>query len=117
MHPEIWNRVERLFLATVDLPPDERTRFLDLECAGDPKLRDEIESLLDSDRKNGESIAVAVESEAALMLDTPAAADRIGPYRVVKEIGRGGMGAVYLAARADDEDRKQVDRKRTRLKS
>ena len=108
MHPEIWSRVEGLFLAAVDLPPDEQTRFLDMECAGDPALRGEIESLLDSDRKNGESIAVAVQSEAALMLHTPAAADRIGPYRVVKEIGRGGMGAVYLAVRDDDEYRKQV---------
>src|ERR1035438_4840736 len=108
MEPEAWSRIEPLFLAAVDLPPDEQTRFLDMACAGDPEWRGEIESLLDSDRKNGESIAVAVSSEAALMLDPPAAADRIGPYRVVKEIGRGGMGAVYLAARADDEYRKQV---------
>src|SRR5579872_894949 len=108
MEPDNWHRVERLFLEAADLPAEEQKRFLESACSGDAELRAEVDSLLASDRQNGEAISSAVELEAALLLEAPNALDRIGPYRVVKEIGRGGMGAVYLAVRDDDEYRKQV---------
>ena len=109
-----WERVEALFLVAADLPSEEQARFLDEACNGDSALRAELESLLVSDRKNGEAISRAVGAEAALLFSSdeagrePLAGDRLGAYRVVREIGRGGMGAVYLATRDDDQYRKQV---------
>ena len=104
-----WDRVQSLFLSAADLPPDEQARFFDSACGGDRGLRAEVESLLASDRRSGERISLAVESEAALLFDAEAlVGDRLGPYRVVKEIGRGGMGSVYLATRDDDQYRKRV---------
>lgn len=108
MDPENWQHVERLFLEAADLQPEEQRTFLDAACGGDAELRAEIESLLASDRRNGEAIVRAVEGEAAMLLDDPLSGDRVGPYRIVREIGRGGMGAVFLAVRDDDEYRKQV---------
>src|SRR5215472_15959812 len=118
MRPDTWERTQELFLQAVDLPSGEQKRFLDAECRGDPELHEEVESLLAADRKNGEGVAAVVECEAALLLegeDAVRASDfgdltgsRLGPYRVVQEIGRGGMGAVYLATRDDDQYRKRV---------
>jgi len=105
---DYWDRVEDLFLSVVDLPHSEREHLLDVACSGDSTLRTEIESLLASDRKNGAGIMAALETEAALLFDSPVPGDRLGAYRIIYEIGRGGMGAVYLATRADDQYRKQV---------
>jgi len=118
MQVDRWNRTQRLFLQTADLPPDEQARLLDSACEGDSALRAEVESLLASDRKNGSGVAAAIESAAALLFsekETPPGAGsgdlpgrRLGAYRVEREIGRGGMGAVYLATRDDDQYRKRV---------
>ena len=104
-----WDRIQSLFLETADLPPEEQARFLDTACADDADLRSELDSLLASDRRNGEAISAAVEGEAALLLENQALiGSRLGAYRVIKELGHGGMGAVYLAERDDGEYRKQV---------
>ena len=67
------------------------------------------ESLLESDRESTKNISAAITSEAALWTGFPnLAGDRLGSWRVVKEIGRGGMGTVYLAVRDDDQFQKQV---------
>ena len=118
MQPDTWERTQKLFFEAVDLPPEEQARFLESIAAEDADLRAEVESLLAADRKKGQGVAEAVESAAALLFDPDAlsaagdsqdlARQRLGPYRVVREIGRGGMGAVYLATRDDDQYRKQV---------
>jgi tetratricopeptide (TPR) repeat protein len=111
MPADNWDRVEALFLRAVDLPPSEQSLFLDSMCGADAELRAEVESLLESDRKGGQVIAEAVGSEAAALFDAesqPLIGVRLGPYRVIREIGRGGMGAVYLATRDDDQYSKQV---------
>ena len=94
---------------TADVAVEEQPRLLDSLCADDPELRAEVESLLASDCDSGTIIAEAVQSEASLLLDLePLAGKRVGAYRIVREIGRGGMGAVYLATRDDEVFQKRV---------
>jgi tetratricopeptide (TPR) repeat protein/predicted Ser/Thr protein kinase len=98
-----WHNVQDLFHAAADLPPGQQRIFLDNSCAARPEIRREVESLLASDRKGDGPITAAVEGAAqALMGADPIIGSRVGHWRVVREIGRGGMGAVYLAVRDDD---------------
>jgi eukaryotic-like serine/threonine-protein kinase len=104
-----WDRVQSVFLSVADLPAGEQGRMLDAECGDDGALRAEIESLLGADRKSAENISSAITNEAALLFVSPdIAGSRLGTWRVVKEIGRGGMGVVYLAVRDDDQFQKQA---------
>ena len=103
-----WDQVERVFLAVVDLPPTEQSALLKEMCEGDPELFSEVESLLQADTTSesvfASTFAKEVKKEAASFLDpSRLEGSRIGPYRLIHEIGRGGMGSVYLAARADEQ--------------
>jgi tetratricopeptide (TPR) repeat protein len=104
-----WEQIENIFLQAADLPRQEQSAFLDHACHDHEDLRREVQSLLDSDRKSGEKITRAVEDEAQSLFGlSPIIGTLLGAYRVVREIGRGGMGAVYLAVRADDQFQKNV---------
>ncbi len=109
---ERWARVKELFEAAVELDPNQRPSFLTNACGDDKGLRDEIESLLKSDEQTGgfiEQPAFSIPRDLfSDNLDDACAGRQFGAYQVIREIGRGGLGAVYLAARADDEYRKQV---------
>lgn len=102
----------------MEWPRDERSGRLRASCGDDPQLYDEILSLLESEQQAkstlGESVTFfseallpglrnALESET----DLPQGA-RIGPYQIIELLGRGGMGKVYLARRADGSFEKQV---------
>jgi serine/threonine protein kinase len=110
---ETWERVQEIFNAAVDLPPAERAALLERECAGDMTLRDEVESLLASDEQATSFIEDPASAIPRDLMDATAddedfAGRRFGAYQVLREIGRGGLGAVYLAARADEQFEKQV---------
>ena len=109
---ERYSRIQELFDAAVDLPSEQRAAFLERECAGDTALRDEVEALLADDAASGsfgeQPRFVISENLLAGESDEQLTGRRFGVYEVIREIGRGGLGAVYLAARADDEYRKEV---------
>jgi tetratricopeptide (TPR) repeat protein len=100
--PERWTQVVRLFHEALELEPGARPAFLDRVCAGDLECRREIESLLASHEEAGDFIEVpamaAIQAAGELSPE-----DRIGPYRIVRRIGEGGMGTVYLARRLDSD--------------
>ena len=105
-----WDRVQEIFLQAVDLCPAERSQVLDSACGDDDGLRQEIESLLQEDAAAEAALDTVIRTEAASVLEEEplSAGVRLGAYRVIEEIGRGGMGSVYLAERDDDEYHKQV---------
>lgn len=104
---EHWRRVEEVFYCALDRPPEEREAILDAECAGDAGLRAEVASLLAEEAAAGRDLEILIERAAAELV-VPEAGRRIGPYRLLREIGHGGMGVVYLAERADGAYRQQV---------
>jgi eukaryotic-like serine/threonine-protein kinase len=101
MSGDRWQRLEALFHAALPLPPDERAALLDRECREDPALRVEVEGLLAAHERAGGFIESPAVTLAGMEREEPVVGRRIGAYRVVRELGRGGMGAVYLAERAD----------------
>src|SRR5579872_635889 len=104
-----WERVQEIFLEAADLRPPERAAYLDSACGDDAGLRLEVESLLEEDATAEGTLDAAIQTEAANLLEERLLVGaRLGAYRVIEEIGRGGMGSVYLAERDDDQYRKRV---------
>jgi len=104
-----WERLEEIFAAVADLPPGERAPALDRLCGDDTALRAEAESLLSYEHgSTGVLSGVVGQAAASVAADQRAVGRRFGPYHAIRLLGVGGMGAVYLAARADEQFQKQV---------
>src|SRR5215472_6667462 len=113
MSGDSWDRVKQIFQEGIELPPDERPAFLDRAAGADGQLRSEVQSLLSAYDEAGEFIIEPALVEAGLADDcqpqeAAMVGRSIGQYQIVRELGRGGMGSVFLAVRADAEFEKQV---------
>jgi eukaryotic-like serine/threonine-protein kinase len=101
-HESLHTRSKRLFSEALDRPTDQRAAFLAQACAGDDDLRREVSSLLENHDPTGSFF------DAPPLPSDPMLGRRVGAYQILRQIGRGGMGSVYLAERADGEFRKRV---------
>ena len=96
MNPERWRQIKDLFENAVQKSTEERTLFLDTACKNDPDLRHEIENLLAHDRADSFlEKPVQFEPSAGNTADK-LIGRKIGPYEILGELGRGGMGIVCL---------------------
>ncbi|MCU0228146.1 MAG: tetratricopeptide repeat protein [Bryobacterales bacterium] len=94
-----WQRMRALFEEALAKPPTERDAFLRANCgANEVEIRQEVEALLAEAAEDDTAIRNVISSEAALLVH-PSAPTTIGPYRILGELGQGGMGTVYLAER------------------
>src|SRR5215217_1349294 len=127
MSPERWQQIEAVFQSAIDLPPHQRARYLDETCGTDPDLKGEVAKLLSSADSADDFIESPIWTDSNFLnssakklisdslddqADLPKADEfigrHIGVYRLASEIGRGGMGTVFLANRADGEFSQQV---------
>ena len=113
MPPERAAQLLELVTAALELAPGERDTFLDRACAADAVLRAEVDSLVGQERHLSGFIeappaTLAGKALAAVTDEEPFVSEQFGAYRTLREIGRGGLGTVYLAARADAAFQKEV---------
>src|SRR5512146_8196 len=107
---ERWQRIEHVLDLALEREPRHWPALLDDACAGDPALRAEVESLLRHADGAAEFLdappslaagSLVAEAEASGTFASSGVGLRIGPYRLVREIARGGMSRVFLPERAD----------------
>lgn len=103
MDAERWHKLQTLFMAARAVHGDERDRLLEEQARTDPELAAQARSLLLADAQPGVMDALAPQFSSLSRVLNDSEPSRIGAYRVVRELGRGGMGVVYLADRADGE--------------
>lgn len=108
MDTERWQELQDLFAAARAQHGEARERLLVERSATHPELVAEVRSLLDAEAAGGimDALSPRLASVAAVLReDVP---ERLGAYRITGEVGRGGMGVVYLAERADGQFRQRV---------
>src|SRR3954469_710888 len=101
-----FQRVDAVFDAVLELPAAEQAMYIERACSDDPALRDEVLQLLRAHHHVGgildtppENLVGAFEQPES----PPGPDERIGPFRIIRPLGQGGMGAVYLGIRDDDQ--------------
>ncbi len=117
MNREQWQRVKQFVDQAILTAPGERSAYLDAACGEDPELRQEVESLLAAHEQAGTNFLKepAVDFKSAASAPAARAHSRIGVYQIIDQLGHGGMGEVYRAARADGQYDQQVAIKLVRV--
>src|SRR5688572_1642678 len=109
---ERYQKVKELFQETLEMDAQTRGAFLASACADDLTLKAEVERLIALNEEAEDFIeepASQVQNKpTATIAPEPVEGRIIGSYKIIREIGHGGMGAVYLAVRADDQYNKRV---------
>ena len=114
MTPERHHQIRACYEAALGLEPAAREVFLDRECHGDENIRQEVERLLSARERAPQFLAGSLlgpAPQAADLIVNPAQGMEgrlLHAYRLIREIGQGGMGSVYLAERVDGAYTKQV---------
>jgi serine/threonine protein kinase/tetratricopeptide (TPR) repeat protein len=113
MTPERWAVIKSIFDQVSTSGSGDAAALVERLCRGDAEMRAEVTRLLDADRRastflDSPALLVSPESIQQTTELESMVGRRIGPYRVVREIGRGGMGTVYLADRDDAEFHQRV---------
>lgn len=104
-----WEQVKEVFSSVLEIEPERRSDFLHERCGDDDVLRLEVESWLASHAESEGFIEAPVFSATSVIGEpTTMSGRQFGNYRVIREIGHGGMGAVYLAERTDGEFEQEV---------
>ncbi len=107
-----WQKIEEAIAVSDEMPEAEFSVWLEKFCIGDESLKQEIKSLLAFETQADKFLEKPIGSVAANILPEEKEADfagkQFGKYKIIKEIGRGGMGAVFLAERSDGEFSQQV---------
>ncbi len=104
---EQWRRLDELFATASELPGEQQASFVEQSTASDAELRDHLLGMLR--HSNGAANRIALAITDMVKSSSPEwIGRRLGPYRIVQEIGRGGMGIVFKAVRDDDQYSKTV---------